>query len=408
LATLRLFKSVKWHCQSILASQSANRLLALDVFRGMTITAMILVNNPGSWQYIYGPMKHAQWHGWTLTDLIFPFFIFIVGIAITLSGAKQLEKGLSRSAVLKSAVIRMFKLILLGWFLALFYYNFSAEHYNWIDQRLLTMRFMGVLQRIGLVYFACVLLWLYLSKRMLQITFVVVLVGYWILLMCFPYHDSAGNSYVGLLIFGNNLSAWLDSQLFNSTHLYYKTALPFAFDPEGVLSTFPAIANGLSGIFVGQWLINPKYDTFDKAKWLLLVGVIAAVVGELWGLYFPINKALWTSSYVLLSSGYACVMLASLIYLLDCKNVKNWSAPFVVFGANSIAFFMFAGVVARLLIMLPVADRSLKGWLYTQVFQPVFGELNGSLAFAIGFLVMSYGVMYLMYLRGGDFLESVN
>ncbi|KXI30058.1 acyltransferase family protein [Paraglaciecola hydrolytica] len=395
-----MFRLLRSHCQSILANQPINRLLALDVFRGITITAMILVNNPGSWQYIYAPMKHADWHGWTLTDLIFPFFIFIVGIAITLSGTKQLEQGKSRGSILKHAALRMVKLILLGWFLALFYYNFTADSYNWIEQRLLTMRFMGVLQRLALVYFACVLLWLYLSNRLLQMSFVVLLVGYWMTLWFIPYHDVLGKPYLGLMEFGNNLSAWLDSQLFNPQHLYYKTAQPFAFDPEGVLSTLPAIATGLSGIFVGQWLSKPNFNNLAKAKWLLLVGIIAVGLGELWGLYFPINKALWTSSYVLLSSGYACVMLAALIYLLDCKNIKNWSAPFVVFGANSIAFFMFAGVVARLLIMIPVADSSLKGWLYTQVFQPAFGEFNGSLAFAIGFLIMSYGVMYVMYRRG--------
>ncbi|WP_340680107.1 DUF5009 domain-containing protein [Paraglaciecola sp.] len=395
-----MFKRLRSHCQAILALQSTSRLLALDVFRGITITAMILVNNPGSWQAIYAPMRHAQWHGWTLTDLIFPFFIFIVGIAITLSSTKQLERGQSRNAVLKHAVIRMCKLILLGWFLALFYYNFSAENYSWINQRLLTMRFMGVLQRIGLVYFACVVLWLYLSKPMLILTFVCLLVGYWALLMWVPYQDSAGNSYVGLLSFGNNLSAWLDSQLFNSPHLYYKTALPFAFDPEGVLSTLPAVATALSGIFVGQWLLNPRFSKIDKAKWLLLIGFFAVLVGECWGLFLPINKALWTSSYVLLSSGYACVMLGTLIYLLDCRNIKNWSAPFVVFGANSIAFFMFAGVMGRLLIMLPVGDLSLKDWLYSQVFQPALGALNGSLAFAIVFLLLSYVLMLFMYRKG--------
>tara|TARA_R110000868_G_scaffold251892_7_gene508601 strand:+ start:1669 stop:2871 length:1203 start_codon:yes stop_codon:yes gene_type:complete len=395
-----MLRAVLAHCQLILKQQNTQRLLALDVFRGMTITAMILVNNPGSWQHIYAPLKHAKWHGWTLTDLIFPFFIFIVGVAIPLAVSKQLSKGLSRQQILLQGSIRMLKLILLGWFLALFYYNFSAEHYNWLEQRLLQMRFMGVLQRLGLVYFVCLIVWLYVSPRLRILSFVGILLGYYCALMFIPYQDSSGVAYVGLLDFGNNLSAWLDSQIFSSQHLYYNTALPFAFDPEGLLSTLPAIASGLSGIFVGQWLINPHYSQLLKVKWLLLFGLIALVMGECWGVYFPINKALWTSSYVLLSSAYACVVLAALIFLIDCKNIKTWSAPFVVFGANSIAFFMFAGVMGRLLIMLPVADTSLKGWLYTQVFHPLLGDLNGSLAFALCFLVMSYMLMYFMYRRG--------
>ena len=395
-----MLRAVLAHCQLILKQQNTQRLLALDVFRGMTITAMILVNNPGSWQHIYAPLKHAKWHGWTLTDLIFPFFIFIVGVAIPLAVSKQLSKGLSRQQILLQGSIRMLKLILLGWFLALFYYNFSAEHYNWLEQRLLQMRFMGVLQRLGLVYFVCLVVWLYVSPRLRILSFVGILLGYYCALMFIPYQDSSGVTYVGLLDFGNNLSAWLDSQIFSSQHLYYNTALPFAFDPEGLLSTLPAIASGLSGIFVGQWLINPHYSQLLKVKWLLLFGLIALVMGECWGVYFPINKALWTSSYVLLSSAYACVVLAALIFLIDCKNIKTWSAPFVVFGANSIAFFMFAGVTGRLLIMLPVSDTSLKGWLYTQVFHPLLGDLNGSLAFALCFLVMSYMLMYFMYRRG--------
>ena len=388
------------HCKVILAQQNSQRLLALDVFRGITITAMILVNNPGSWQHIYAPMEHAVWHGWTLTDLIFPFFIFIVGVAIPLSSSKQLAKGQPRALVLHQGLVRSLKLILLGWFLALFYYNFSAEHYDWIEQRLLQMRVMGVLQRIGLVYFLCLGLYLYLSKRWLFISFVVILLAYSCALLFIPYQDSAGNHYVGLLEFGNNLCAWFDSQVFSAPHLYYKNALPFAFDPEGLLSTLPAVASGLSGIFAGQLLLSDKYLQLTKIKMLLGLGLLAVLAGEFWALWLPINKALWTSSYVLLSSGYACLTLAILIFVLDVKNVKNWSAPFVVFGANSIAFFMFAGVVGRVIIMLPVGDTSLKGWLYIQIYQPVWGDLNGSLAFALSFLILSYAVMYGMYRKG--------
>ncbi|GAC18923.1 acyltransferase family protein [Paraglaciecola arctica] len=317
---MMLATAIRSHCQAILGQQPGNRLLALDVFRGITITAMILVNNPGSWQHIYGPMRHAQWHGWTLTDLIFPFFIFIVGVSIQLSGQRMLASGTSRSSIIKQALLRTFKLVLLGWFLALFYYDFGAEHYNWVEQRLLNIRFMGVLQRIAVVYFICVLMWLFLSKRGLLVSFVGILLLYWLALAAIPYYDNAGNSYSGLLEFGNNLSAWLDSWLFAAPHLYYSSATPFAFDPEGILSTLPAVASGISGMLVGYLLTQSSLNTRNKTIVLLVLGSIGVLLGELWHGYFPINKALWTSSYVLLTSAYACLVLASLIFILDSKK----------------------------------------------------------------------------------------
>lgn len=388
---------IRAHCQAILDQQPKNRLLALDVFRGITITAMILVNNPGSWQHIYGPMRHAQWHGWTLTDLIFPFFIFIVGVSIQLSGERMLASSRSRFIIIKQALLRTVKLFLLGWFLALFYYNFGAEHYDWIEQRLLHIRFMGVLQRIALVYIICLLLWLYLPTRDLLVSFVAILLLYWLALTSVLYSDDLGNQYGGLLDFGNNLSAWLDSWLFASNHLYYSSATPFAFDPEGILSTLPAVASGISGMLVGKLLTESALTTRDKTILLFVFGVVGVLLGEWWHLYFPINKTLWTSSYVLLSSAYACLGLASLIFILDNRKMTHWSAPFVVFGANSIAFFMFAGVVARMLIMLPIGQVSLKTWLYTTVFEPFLGSLNGSLFFSISFLGLSYVFMHWLY-----------
>ncbi|WP_299078217.1 DUF5009 domain-containing protein [uncultured Paraglaciecola sp.] len=391
--------AIKAHCQSIFGALPDNRLLALDVFRGMTITAMILVNNPGSWQHVYGPLLHAKWHGWTLTDLIFPFFIFIVGVSITLSGQRQLEQGKSRGDIVQHALVRMLKLFFLGCFLALFYYNFKAVDYNWFNERLLQIRFMGVLQRIALVYFACVLLWLFLPRLPLLVVGLFILLGYWVAMAAIPYQDNLGNQYIGLLDYGNNLSAWLDSQLFAKTHLYYSSAQPFAFDPEGVLSTLPAIVSGLSGVLVGQWLCIEKYSMEYKAKFLALFGGGLLLLGLTWSQWLPINKALWTPSYVLLSSGWASLTLAALIYILDIYKLRLWSAPFLVFGANSIAFFMFAGVVGRLVIMFYVGDMSMKAWLFQHLYQPVFGNLNGSLAYALSFLVLSYLVMFAMYRR---------
>lgn len=390
---------VNAHCKKILQALPNNRILAVDAFRGIAITAMILVNNPGSWQHVYPPLLHAQWHGWTVTDLIFPFFLFIVGIAISISIPRQLEKGMNGSEILYAAAVRMTKLVALGLFLAVFYYNFIAPDYNWFEQRILSIRIPGVLQRIGVVYFATVGLVLLLNTTGRLITTLAVLIGYWALLVFVPYSDANGFGYVGLFEHGNSLVAWLDNAVFGTDHVYYPAATPFAFDPEGILSTLPSIASCLTGVLAGQWLASNQ-SMIKKSTILLVVGIVLLIIGEIWDIVFPINKALWTSSFVMMSSGCACIVLAILMFLVDVKGYKQWTAPLLVFGANSIAFYMFAGVTARLLFMIPVDDTSLKSWLYNQCFQPIFGNVNGSLAFAITFLLVSYVVMYQMYRKG--------
>ncbi len=387
------------HCQSILNGLPANRILAVDVLRGITIAAMILVNNPGSWQHVYAPLLHAEWHGWTPTDLIFPFFVFIVGVATQMSVNQQRRLGKSDNSILLKALIRAIKLIGLGLFLALFYYNFSDPGYDWFSQRLENIRLPGVLQRIGIVYFITVLI--VLKCQMLSRVFwcMGLLLGYWALFLILPYADSAGNTYAGLMEHGNNISAWFDNLILGKNHVYYPDAQPFPFDPEGLLSTLPAIATCLSGVLAGHWL-NSEKSMHLKALGLLTFGALATVVGLIWDANFPINKALWSSSYVMLSSGMACISLSVCLYLIDIFRIRNWAAPFVVFGANSIAFYMFAAIVARILIMVSVGEQSAKGWLFESLYSPLFGNLNGSLAFAVSFLILSYAVMLLMYRKG--------
>ena len=389
------------HTDSILKAQPAHRLLAVDVFRGLTITAMILVNNPGSWSHIYAPLKHADWHGWTATDLIFPFFIFIVGISITLSVGGQLSRNVNHKQILIRSSIRMLKLFLLGWFLALFYYRFGDADFNWVENRLYMMRIMGVLQRIGLVYFITVIFFIYCKPKSLFIWALALLIAYTASMLLIPYMDASGETHQGLWNKGNNLSAWLDHNLLGANHVYNKSML-VSFDPEGILSSIPAIVTCLSGVLVGLYLKPSKHQAislFSQVKNLSLVGLIGIISGELLDNWIPINKALWTASYVLLSSGFACLILALCIYLLDIKKFRRWSAPFVVFGANAIAFFMFSGVVGRLLVMITINEIPLKTWLYRNFYQPVFGDLNGSLAFALSFLLISYLVMLWMFRR---------
>lgn len=388
---------LKAHCDAILAKLPAERLLALDALRGLTITAMILVNNPGSWSHVYGPLRHAQWHGWTLTDLIFPFFIVIVGMSLQLSLQRQNRQP--KKWLLGQAAARSARLFALGLFLALFYYNFADPAYSYIEQKLLTVRWLGVLQRIALVYFATVLIVLYFGTRgrigWLSGLCALYLTGmlYW------PYQDAYGNQFNGLLLFGNSFAAWLDHQLLGSSHVYYREATPFTFDPEGLWSTLPAVASCLTGVLLAQWLQTERSLT-QKIRGLLLPGVIAVWLAELWHFGLPINKSLWTPSFVLLSSGYCAIALAACIWLCDVKRWRRWSAPFVVFGANAILFFMLAGVVARVLVMIPAGNSTLKSWLFSHVFQPWLGNLNGSLAFALVFLGLSYLLMHWCYRQG--------
>ncbi|MDX3775040.1 heparan-alpha-glucosaminide N-acetyltransferase domain-containing protein [Chromatiaceae bacterium AAb-1] len=392
-----MFTAVKKHCQSILAGISPQRMLALDVLRGITITAMILVNNPGSWQHVYGPLLHAEWHGWTVTDLIFPFFIFIVGMSLQLS--MQRQQFLPRRQVMRAAAVRALKLFALGLFLALFYYNFRDPAFSWLEQRLGNIRWLGVLQRIGIVYLCSVLIVLYCGTRGRIFWLVAVCAVYLLGMWYMPYRDSFGNQFAGLLEFGNHFSAWLDQAVLGAQHVYYRKATPFAFDPEGLFTTLPAIASCLSGVLVAQYLQSEQTQV-QKIRMLLLCGLIAVLAAEFWHGVLPINKSLWTPSFVLLSSGYACIALAACIWLCDVKGYRLWSAPFVVFGANAILFFMFAGVAARILMMIPVAEGSLHSWLYNSVFQPAFGNLNGSLAFALCFLLISYVLMHWCYKKG--------
>lgn len=384
------------YADGIISLMPANRLLALDVLRGITIMAMIMVNNPGSWSYVYAPLRHAQWHGWTLTDIIFPFFIVIVGISLQISLQHQ---QYSKGDKVKQAAIRSVKLLAFGLFLALFYYNFREPGYSYLQQKLATVRWLGVLQRIGLVYFITVLIVLYCGTRG-RIGWLIGLCGvYLAALLYMPYQDSYANQYVGLLQFGNNFAAWLDQAVLGADHVFYRQASPFAFDPEGLWSTLPAIASCLSGVLIAQWLQSERNYT-EKIRGLLLAGVVAVWLAELWHFSLPINKNLWTPSFVLLSSGYCAIVLAACVWFTEVKRWRRWTAPFVVFGANALLFFICAGVAARLLVMVSVGGQSLQSWLFSSVFQPVFGAMNGSLAYAVAFLLLSYGVMHWCYKRG--------
>ena len=375
-----------------------HRMLSLDVFRGITITMMIMVNNPGSWSHMYAPLRHAEWNGWTPTDWIFPFFIFIMGISIVLSFEKQLASGKSKKELVQKSISRALKLFGLGLVLNALSINLFQPDFSFWHDSVLQLRIMGVLQRLGVVYLITALLVLYLSKRWLVITAAILLAVNWIGMALIPYPVADGVWVSGLLQHGNNFAAFIDSVVLGADHVYFNTE-PLAYDPEGLWSTLTSVASCLAGVFTG-WYITPSKNDYKQVSTVLFTGVAVLVAGYVASIFIPINKTIWTPSYVLATTGVALLFLGFCMFLIDMKKVKTWSAPFVAFGANAIAFFMMAGVLGRLILMPMVDDMRLKSWIYSEFFAPAFGSLNGSLIYSIVLVALYFIPMYVMYRKG--------
>lgn len=360
--------------------ETSKRLISLDVLRGLTIALMILVNTPGSWSYIYAPLRHAAWHGCTPTDLVFPFFLFIVGISVYFS-FKKYDTKLSKPAISK-IIKRTLVIFLIGILLNLFpYFNFEK------------VRVMGVLQRIALAYGAGALLCLAFEKKKLLMILGGVLFGYWVLL----YFGAESDPYS----LENNVVRYFDLFVLGEQHIYRGFGIPF--DPEGLLSSIPAVGTVIIGYLVGR-IIDIETSINLKMKKLLIYGVVMSALGGVWALVFPINKPLWTSSYVLYTAGLGTLFLALLIFIIDYKKYSVWSKPFVHFGSNPLFIFVFSGLYAKTigsLIKIPVSEGqgsiSLYSFLYTKVFAPLFGNMNGSLMFAISHIIVFWLICYILY-----------
>ncbi|MGE3818987.1 MAG: acyltransferase family protein [Isosphaeraceae bacterium] len=319
-------------------SPVSERLVSLDAFRGMTIAGMILVNNPGSWEHVYGPLRHAEWHGFTPTDLVFPSFLFIAGVAIPLALGKRLERGDSTSAIVGKVVRRAVIIFALGLLLHAFPF----------DKPLATLRIPGVLQRIALCYLVAGLLAIKTSTRGLALTTLALLVGYWGLLTTVPVPGIGA----GDLSRPNNLAAWIDRALLPG-HLYKPD-----YDPEGVLSTLPAIATTLIGVLAGRWLSSPARSRAERVSGLFAAGVVLTGIGTVWDGVFPINKALWTSSFAVYTAGLSLLSLGLCAWLIEIEGWKRWAWPFLVLGSNAIAAYVLSGLLARVLGMVQVAETS--------------------------------------------------
>ena len=375
----------------------AGRMVSLDVFRGITIAAMILVNDPGSWNHIYAPLEHAEWNGWTPTDLIFPFFLFIAGVSMTLSFASRAARGVTRGAMALYALRRSALIFAIGLFL---------NGLPFIDFK--TIRIMGVLQRIALCYLAAGLLYLATMRRKISAdkkarvranvgaiagVALVLLAGYWALMTFVPVPGyGAGN-----LGKEENLGAYIDRALMGG-HLWSESK---TWDPEGFLSTFPAIATALIGILAGEWMRSQQKGA-RKVSGLLIAGAVLMLAGRLLDPYFPINKNLWTSTYVLFTGGFAMLLLALCYWIVDLRGSRKWVAPFLVFGMNAILAYALAAIVSETSIDFELAGASgraetLHGWLYNNFFVPYLNPKNASLGFALFFVALILALLWPLY-----------
>ncbi|NGP89518.1 acyltransferase family protein [Fodinibius halophilus] len=370
--------------------QRRERLVSLDVFRGITIAGMILVNNPGSWSHVYAPLLHAEWHGWTPTDLIFPFFLFIVGVAMTYSFGKLFERDIPKSEIYKKVFKRSVMLFGIGLFMAVFpfvrfdplqLYDFSS------------IRIMGVLQRIALCYlFASIIFMEFRKVKSLVLWTAGILIGYWVLMMAVPVPGHGA----GVLTKEGNLATYLD-QLLLGGHLWQP-----GWEPEGLLSTIPAVATVLIGLLTGKLLRSQKSDK-EKVIRMFLYGNAGLVLGLIMDAWFPINKGLWTSSYVLFTGGFALHFLAICYWIIDMKGYKKWAKPFKIYGLNALAVYVLSSLMAKLLYLIPISvgegTSPLKRVIYESLLLPIASPINASLIFAVGYILFWLWIMWMFYKR---------
>jgi predicted acyltransferase len=368
----------------VTAPEPAPRLLSVDALRGLTVAAMVLVNNPGTWRAVYPPLDHAAWHGWTPTDMVFPFFLFIVGVAIPLALGGRLERG---DPGLVPRIVRR-SLIIFG--LGLLLHALPFFH-------LATLRIPGVLQRIAVCYLLAALLFVATRGgrgwRVLALVTAGLLVAYWLLMTRVPVPGHGP----GVLTPEGNLAGYIDRAVLGP-HIWRASRV---YDPEGILSTLPALATTLLGVLAGHWVRGAR-SPGRAAVGLVAGGLVAAALGQLWGLWFPVNKALWTSSYALLMGGLAALALAVCHWLVEARGWRRWAAPFAVLGVNALALYFLSSLMARLLLIIRVGpgNQRMQAWLFEQLFAPWASPVNASLAYALAYVALWWGLMWVLYRRG--------
>ncbi len=353
----------------------SNRLLSLDAFRGYTIAAMILVNNPGDWGNVYAPLLHKSWNGITPTDLIFPFFLFIMGVAITLAFTKKITVQSSNKLLYQKILIRTLKIFALGLFLNL------LPHFNFSE-----LRVAGVLQRIAVVYFFCSILFLNTGWKAQSITGACLLFVYWLCMILIP---TPGNK-TALLEPGNNLAAWIDSILLPGRMWQGN------WDPEGIFSTVPAIVTGIAGMLTGKFLLT-DIPIERKIIWMFIAGIGACILGYVWSWNFPLNKNLWTSSYVLVTGGLACMAFAVFIYLIDVLQFKSVGWPGIVYGANAIIIYVVADLLSIFLCQVSIGGDTINNYFMHIASYAGLGAKFSSLIFALLCVIISFMPAYWLF-----------
>jgi predicted acyltransferase len=358
---------------------SPGRLLSLDVFRGGTIASMILVNNPGS-SAAYPPLQHAKWHGWTFTDLVFPFFLWIVGVAMTLSLAKRVERGDDRTRLLMHIVKRSALIFLIGLFLNGFPY-FELSH----------IRIPGVLQRIALCYLIAGIVFLYARSTGARASITAgLLVVYWVLMKSAAVPGCGAGSFE----MDCNLAKWIDGLLLTG-HMW---GVSKTWDPEGLLSTLPAIANTMFGIFAGQILATRRQPA-EKSTWMFFGGNVLMFAGLMLSTWMPINKQLWTVPFALFTSGMAFVVFTCCYWMVDVQAWRRYARPFSIYGVNALAVYFLAGIVGKLLILIRVGDGTLKTWIWRNWFEPLASPPNASLLYSLAVVALFWAIAWGMYRR---------
>ena len=386
------------------------RLLSLDVFRGATVAGMLLVNDPGSWGAIYPPLEHAAWNGWTPTDLIFPFFLFIVGITTSLSLSARRAAGADEGELVRQILRRGALIFLFGFLLNLFpFFTWGAvdgvadpTFLQRVGDRFLHVRLLGVLQRIALAYTVAALLTFRTTLKQQVVIVATLLYGYWFAMTLLPVPGSGTMGALTLNVPSATLAAWLDRALLDwgrfGNHLWVNSR---TWDPEGVLSTVPAIGTAMIGVMAGRWIGQPR-PLYERIAGMFAAGSIAMMLGAMWGWSFPINKSLWTSSYVLFTAGMAATALATAMWLIDAHRITGWTKPFVVFGVNPIVAFVGSGLVARLIysvIRVSYEGKSvpLQSAIYDAAFASWLAPRNASLLFAVTFVLFWFAILSVLY-----------
>lgn len=361
----------------------AERLVSLDAFRGITIAGMILVNNPGTSTDVYRPLEHAAWNGWTPADLIFPCFLFIVGVALTLSLPPRAVANANRGR-LASKVLRRAALIFA---LGIFLNGFPGMDWS-------MLRIPGVLQRVALCYGGAALVVLTADIRGQAITAASLLVGYWVLIMFVPSPGASGTVSTPEA----NWVGYLDRHLLGG-HLLYDD-----WDPEGLLSTLPALATTLFGVITGSWLRSVR-DSSERTAGLLIAGTVGVAAGLVLGIWFPINKNLWTSSYAIFSGGAALIVLAACSWLINVKGYRRGLSPFVAYGMNPIVAYVLSSLTTKIMLLWMVVQPDgtripLQEYVFTHVFLPIGSPINASLLYAVAYTLVWLGIAGVLYRRG--------